>query len=269
MQAIPIERITPRKASEFLNSNKSNRKLRDGIVEKYADDMRNGRWTKCPMPICFYEDGDIADGQHRLWAIIESDTTQEFPVLRGLSRTDGLNIDVGLNRTLVDNAKISGIDKDLTNELIAVARAVEVGERAGAAQSNTERLAMVEKHREACKWAITNGPRGKGFRNQLILGAVARAYYHENDTERLRRFCDLISTGLAESKDESAAISLRNYFIAKQGGVLMGAGMWRDTFLKCMNAISYFMQGKPLTVIKKVADEAYPLPKAKKPRRAA
>lgn len=121
-QSIPIERVTPKKATEWLNANTSNRKLRDGVVEKYAEDMRHGRWTRCTAPICFYEDGDVADGQHRLWAIIESDTTQEFAVLRGLSRADGLNIDTGLNRSLVDNARISGADKDLSNAALTGAR---------------------------------------------------------------------------------------------------------------------------------------------------
>jgi len=100
-----LETITPTKAHTWLNRNTSNRKLRDGWVEKYASDMRAGKWTECIVPIVFYENGDIADGQHRLWAIIESDTPQRFFVLHGLTREAGLNIDTGGGRNLVDNAR--------------------------------------------------------------------------------------------------------------------------------------------------------------------
>ena len=70
-----IENISPQQAEKMLNSNKGNRKLRDGVVEKYALDMVSGNWTQCPVPISFLQNGDVADGQHRLWAIIESITT--------------------------------------------------------------------------------------------------------------------------------------------------------------------------------------------------
>lgn len=264
MQSIPIERVTPKKAAEWLNANTSNRKLREGVVEKYAEDMRNGHWTRCTAPICFYEDGDVADGQHRLWAIVESETTQEFAILRGLSRSDGLNIDTGLNRSLVDNARISGADKELSNELISVSRAIEEGDKQRGQITNSRRLEFVDKHRDAARWAVSNGPRGKGLRNAIILGAVGRAYYRESDHNRLRRFCDVFATGLSEGKDESAAVVLRNYFVSKGTGATGSAALWRDSFLKSMNAIAYFMRGQPITVIKRVSDEAYPLKKFSK-----
>jgi hypothetical protein len=257
---VTTENISPKRAETYLNHNKGNRKLRDGIVEKYADDMRNKRWTQCAAPIAFFEDGDIADGQHRLWAIIESSTTQRFAVMRGLSREAGLNIDTGAARSLVDNAKISGVDTDLTNELVATAQAVATGERNCSGRSASARLQCVADHREAARWAVSNGPRGRGYRNAMIMGAVARAYYHESDKDRLRRFCDVFASGFADGNHESAAIAIRNYIQAK-GMQSLTTAMWRDSFLKVQNAISYFMRGKALSVIKRVADEAYPLPK--------
>lgn len=73
---LTVEKITPKIAEAWLNANTCNRKLRDGIVERYAADMTAGKWTECPEPISFYVDGDLADGQHRLFAITESGTTQ-------------------------------------------------------------------------------------------------------------------------------------------------------------------------------------------------
>lgn len=257
-----LETITPAKAEKMLDRNTGNRKLRDGVVEKYAADMRDGHWTECIVPIAFYDNGDIADGQHRLWAILESGTTQRFFVLRDLRREAGLNIDTGLGRSLVDNARISGIDPDLTNEMVSVARALETGERQRTSMPNHQRLELVNKHREAIKWTITHGPRGQGLRNQCFMAAVARAWYHEEDKERLARFCKVLSDGFAASEDESAAVALRNYMLTKRNAHLNQ--VFRETFLKAQNCIRSFMRRRSITLVKIVKEEAYPLPVDKK-----
>lgn len=255
------ETITPKKAEQYLVRNTSNRKLREGVAEKYAADMKRGKWTECPVPIVFYENGDVADGQHRLWAIIESDTPQKFYVGRGLSREAGLNLDTGLTRTLVDNARISGLDGGLTNELIACARAVEEGDRQSRGYSNAKRLELVEKHREAATWACAHGPRGRTIRNQCVLSAMARAWYHEPDKQKLERFAKVLTTGLADGEVESSAIALRNYLLSRKNAHLNQ--LFRETFLKVQNAIHYFMRGKKLMIIKVVKDEMYPRPRGK------
>lgn len=255
-----IENVTPHKAQAWLNENKSNRKLRDGIAEKYAADMSLGRWTTCPVPISFYEDGDVADGQHRLWAVVDSGMAQKFPVARGLTREDGLNIDTGLGRSLVDNARISGTDTGLSNELISVARAIHEGTQTRKPASNAQRMEWIGAHRDAATWACSNGPRGRGLRNAVVLTAVARAWYHETDHEKLRRFCDVITSGHCDGEAESAAVTLRNYLMVK-GPTASSSALWIDTFLKIQNAINYFMRCKKLMVIKAVSEEAYPLKK--------
>ena len=262
---ITVEKVTPNKAESWLNQNKSNRKMREGVAEKYAADMKSGNWTTCPEPISFYDDGDLADGQHRLWAIVESGVAIQFPVERGLKREDGLNLNTGLARTIVDNGRISGIDRNLSTTLISTSRAIEEGGAARGTLSNAAKLALVNKHREAAQWAVANGPRAKLLRNALMLGAIARAWYYEENHDKLRRFCDVVNSGFSDGQAESAAIAIRNYMTSK-GAVCSSTAMWRDTFLKVQNAIAYFMIGKPLTIIKGVADEAYPLGRKGKKR---
>jgi hypothetical protein len=252
---VVTENITPVKAEKYLNHNKANRKLREGVVDKYAEDMRAGNWTECAAPIVFYEDGDIADGQHRLWAIIESGTTQNFDVRRNFPRNAGLNIDTGLGRTIVDNAKISGIDSDLTNEMVSIARAVDSGTRQRDASSNTAKLQLVEKHREAVKWTVTHGPRGRGIRNQCVMAAIARAWYTEADKEKLARFCKVLTDGQAFGEHESAAVALRNYLLLKKNAHLNQ--LFRETVLKAQNCVYYFMRNKKLMVIRTVKEEMY------------
>lgn len=252
-----LETITPAKANTWLNRNTSNRKLRDGWVEKYASDMRAGKWTECIVPIVFYENGDIADGQHRLWAIVESDTTQRFFVLHGLTREAGLNIDTGGVRNLVDNARISGLNPDITNEMTAAARALESGNRTSKALSNSSLLAIVEKHEAALKWVCSHGPRGKGLRNQCILAAVARAWYYIEDKDRLARFCQVVSTGIMLDPSESAAVALRNLFLMNRNVHLNQ--LFRANFLLSQSAIKAFMKGSPITRLRSPTEEPYPL----------
>jgi hypothetical protein len=264
MQEPKLESITPKKAAAYLNRNNTNRTLRPGVVERYAYDMVNGHWTDCAAPIVFYEDGDIGDGQHRLFAITESGTTQKFLVIRDFPREAGLNIDTGLGRTLVDNARISGLDTELSNQLVAVVRAYADGHRSkkgpGQALSNHARLEMVDKYREPCAWAVKHGPRAKGLNVGLVTAALARAYTHEKDKERLARYAEVLSTGFGDGDKDSAAIAMRNWLLdpVNRGSIRLDAG-WNDAFLKVQNSIHYFVRGKPLFIIKKVGDERYPL----------
>lgn len=264
------EAITPAKAERWLNANPSNRNMREGVAEQYAADMKAGRWTQCTDSISFYADGELADGQHRLWAIVDSGTTQTFVVIRGLAREDGLNIDVGLGRTLVDNGRISGADTGLSHNIIATARAVATGLPSSGRLSNAQKLALVAEHREASEWAISKTPHTKNVCNSASLAAIARAWYAETDLERLEKFAKVLGNGFSDGDADSAAISMRNYFL-NNPGIAASTPMWRDTFLKVQNAIHYFMRRQRLVTIKGVKDEAYPLRKKRAPplRRAA
>lgn len=263
---IVIENITPAKAQAWLNSNKSNRKLRPGIVEKYAQDMRDGNWTSYPTPISFYDDGEVADGQHRLWGIVESNVTVKFPVARGLTRADGMNIDVNLPRNLVDAGRISGIDTNLSNTLIATARAVATGQPPQRAFSFAEKLNHVNEHREAVKFAMGSGVVGKGIRVTATMAAIARAWYIETDHDKIRRFAWVLNSGHGDGEYESAAIAMRNYLLSK-GPQASSSALWRDTFMKAQNALYYFMHGKRLMTIRGTETETYPLKATKAKRR--
>jgi hypothetical protein len=263
---ITVETVTPKKAEAWLNANRNNRNLREGVAEQYAKDMSCGNWTQCTAPIAFYDDGDLADGQHRLYAIIESGTSQTFTIMRGLKRVDGLNIDTGLGRSLIDAGKISGLDTRLSHGVVSTARAVASGMASNGRMSNADKLAVVAEHREAAEWAVNRMPHAKNVCNSAVLAAVARAWYIETDHERLDKFCKVIGTGFSDGDADSAAIAMRNYMLA-HAGLASAATMWRDTFLKVQNAIYYFMRRQRLTVIKSVKDEAYPLKRKRAVRR--
>lgn len=256
---IVVESVTPKKAIAWLNLNTSNRRLRNGVVEKYTRDMKNGDWTNCVAPISFYQDGEVADGQHRLWAIIDSGTTQRFIIVRGLNREDGINIDTGLNRDLSDSANISGVDKGLSRLLLVASKAIATG--VGTSDrgiSNTERLMWATKYREAANFCNSHVPRVKYMATGAMLGAIGRAYLHEGDKERLKRFASILKSGFVENEDETAAVAMRNYLLAK--GITATSGLnWNETFNKAQNAIWLFMRRKVTRIVRTTEQERYPL----------
>lgn len=257
-QSTTVEQVTPSKAERWINLNKVNRPLREGRVEVMTADMKNDKWTQCYAPIVFYEDGELADGQHRLYAIVESGTTQTFIVVRNAPRAAGLNIDTGVARTLVDNAKLSGIDTELSNETISYARGLEYGDRPPPGKlSNSMMLEIIKRHREPAEWTREFGPRGKMIRNAPVMCAVARAWIYEQDRERLKAFGKVVGTGFSNGPADAAGIALRNYLLALPPSMVSTTAYWRDTFLKAQNCVWYFMRSRPITLVKKVGEERY------------
>jgi hypothetical protein len=256
--------ITPSIAEEWLNKyNTGNRKLRHGVVEKYTSDMKKGKWTRNPQPIMFYEDGELADGQHRLWAIVESRKAIEFFVQWGVTRENALNIDTGFGRDIVDNAHIGGYTGYINKRAIAAAIIVHYGKRMqgeGRILSNTERLALVQKYEEHLQFMDQAMPGGKKFVcTAPLCAAMARAHMHEGDNSRLIEFGQVLSTGIPKHAiEDRAALALRNYMMEIAADRKLDP---RDTFMKAMNAIHYFVKRKPLTTIRVMKDEVYPLRK--------
>lgn len=94
--------ITPSEAASLLARNTNNRKLRLPTVEKYARDMREGRWRLTYDPVRIGLDGALFDGQHRLTACVESGCSFETLVVWGLVPEDFTVLDTGASRSLSD-----------------------------------------------------------------------------------------------------------------------------------------------------------------------
>lgn len=100
-----IETITPQIAESYLELNKNVRKVTLGVVDKYADDMKNGRWKLSSETIAFDKHGNLKDGQHRLLACIKSGCPFKTIVVRGLEDGADAVIDIGKQRSAADQLK--------------------------------------------------------------------------------------------------------------------------------------------------------------------
>lgn len=94
--------ITPELAAQLLRNTDANpRSTTSPCVHKYTQDMLRGFWTEGGSDMIVIDENDsVINGQHRLRAVMESKTTQNFWVLYGVKPDYCNNTDSGLNRNL-------------------------------------------------------------------------------------------------------------------------------------------------------------------------
>mgnify|MGYP001767036089 CR=1 FL=1 len=98
--------VTPKRAEEYLSANTINRTLRKSVVERYANDMKMGRWELTHQGIAVANDGTLLDGQHRLHAVIKAGVPVMMQVTTGLDVSAFANIDKLVARTDADSLRI-------------------------------------------------------------------------------------------------------------------------------------------------------------------
>jgi hypothetical protein len=99
--------VTPELAATWLERNTRNRPLSQHTVNKYAKDMAAGRWVINGETIKL--NGDVVvDGQHRLWACVQSGVSFVSVVVFELPGDVFDTIDAGRPRRASDALSIAG-----------------------------------------------------------------------------------------------------------------------------------------------------------------
>lgn len=130
---IAVEKVSPATAHNWLSGNMHNRHVRLSHVRRLAYAMKQGEWELNGETIKFNGAGDLIDGQHRLLAVIEADTTVEFVVVRGLEKIAQETVDQGAKRTFADVLRLRGV-KD-HNVMASTVRRVFLYEHTGRLQA--------------------------------------------------------------------------------------------------------------------------------------
>lgn len=102
--------ITPEMATRWLEGNTHNRPLRQRDVDKFAKAMGNGWWALNGESIIFASDGRLMDGQHRLWACVESGTPFQSIVVHGVPLEFFTTIDQGRVRSHADHLHVAKVE---------------------------------------------------------------------------------------------------------------------------------------------------------------
>lgn len=132
-----FETITPETAADLLTRNIQNRPLNQKRVRQYMNDMLAGRWEENGEAIKITKDGRLADGQHRLKAIIQASRAARILVVRGLDNAAIPTLDTGKTRSAGDVISLSGMFSKNEGAAVAMAARLLIRYEAGTVGAST------------------------------------------------------------------------------------------------------------------------------------
>lgn len=101
--------LTPELANYFLENNPENRAIRQSTVDSYTRDMLTGRWHLNGEPIIISKEGQLNDGQHRCWAVVQAGKPVMMVFTFGVARETRITLDQGVARRLSDYLAMEGV----------------------------------------------------------------------------------------------------------------------------------------------------------------
>jgi hypothetical protein len=104
-------RINAEIAAEMLKGNIDNRAEAKSHVKFLAIQMLQGKWKFTGDPIKISKTGRVLDGQHRLMAIVQSETEHDFLICYDLDNEIFDVLDTGKNRSAANILSIKGFER--------------------------------------------------------------------------------------------------------------------------------------------------------------
>lgn len=245
-----VETITPELAQLYLTKNINNRKTKPHAIANYARDMASGQWQLSPQGISFYENGNLADGQNRLFAVIKANVPVDFYVTYDVPNESTIQ-DRCVSRSVADILKMSGDNSSaatsngvaLVNMLFNLAGRNKVSESVicdfVAENHDLLNAALSVVNRGSSQGAVSLS------RKAPFAAAAFCALYCGLSEEGLAKFFTSVNTGFYDGDKESAAIFLRNFIMQSyQSNTDSGR---RYGFATATNAIKDYANGVPRT----------------------
>lgn len=198
--------VTPKLAMEWLEKNvKNNRSVSDEKVNQYASIMRAGGWHLTHQGIAFSVNDEMIDGQHRMWALVQSGCTIPFMVTRGLPKDAIEAIDVGRVRKLYDIVSILGENRGVSSKHL-VARAIGIDSvrsgNSGGSVTKVQLDQIFEEYGKDLDWAMETihhggsgvSPMVRKLRSAPIVGALT--FMHKKEPKKIEAFSERLYSGL-------------------------------------------------------------------------
>lgn len=259
-----LENITPEAAKEYLAKNEANRTIHARVVSSLAREITNGTFRTTHQPIAFFEDGSLADGQHRLSAVIEANAPICCWVARGLERQDSIAIDKSIRRSVIDSFQIAGLYHDDVvfrhKKTFAFVRfAVTLGYNSGIVLSESELIRFINAWNNELRFlysAYTCRSGGSAVPGAAVLAALLCG----EDKRDLDAFCYVFlntSTDGMEKYNIDAALkwSMRLERAKQNRQTLSREVIYNGT----QNAIWSFLHKSNTSVLKTTGNFRYPI----------
>jgi hypothetical protein len=185
--------VTPELAAKWLEGNTHNRPLYQRAVERYTAQMKASRWKLNGESIIFGDDGRLLDGQHRLWACVESQCTFESVVVTGANADAFLTIDQGKHRSVADHISVAKIGEGsgTSTKTVAAAAHLVIQYRTNSlfstfASDPTEIIRLLQTEPGLIQWVAKaqRAPNGlKGFASPIAATLHVGALTHDEDAD--------------------------------------------------------------------------------------
>ena len=255
--------ITPEIAREMLTHNTMNRNIDRRRVEKYARDMKSGRWNLNGSTIVIAEDGTLLDGQNRLLAVIDANIDVDFLVVRNVDKDCIDTLDTGLTRTSRHIMQIAQSEHSKTTavltKLLWLHDLVDgnlAPKTCRTEVSNARLLSFYEQNKEMIEEAATVAEHGG---HHFVKSHMALAYCiigrRTNHLDKLDLFFNAVKTG-ANISEKHPVMTLRaRLFDNRMRARKLSVQETLAAYIRVWNA---FVRGKNLTTIRWNASEPMP-----------
>lgn len=259
-------RITPTLAAVWLKSrNKGNRHISPDVVKRYAKAMEEGRWIVTHQGIAFDAHGNLVDGQHRLSACVESNTTIDVMVTTDVPRETFAVMDTGRRRhasQLIDvrhRTTVAAAARILSyiSGMLPPETSVH-GHVVPNKVDNDVILQTVDAWPELATLApsVSAAYGAARIQQSAHLAVIAQASRGPH-RHRMAPWFEGIITGAGLAADDPRLV-VRNRFL--QGGDIKGAGSTRmaRSYLLVVKAWNAYATDKPIRMLKVVPDQEPP-----------
>jgi len=205
--------ITPAMAAKMLERNVENRPLSQRHVTFLAAEMKSGRWKFNGDTICFSGDR-LIDGQHRLWAVMESGVSIEALVVDGLDDGCFMTKDIGKRRSANDMLHNAGYKHvyGLSSATMLLNRYLTGRTGSRAPIANGELLDTLAEHPELEEILLALPKRTLVSKPVL---AVFRYLTGKVDDAASEQFVEKLLSGVGIVKNEPVGV-LHGYFLNQQ-----------------------------------------------------
>lgn len=244
--------ITPEFAKIILDQyNNYNREaISEKDVSRYMMSIKMGAWDIDSIDnyIAFYENGQLANGQHRLWAIVKSGVAVPMWVYYGIKL--GTVFDRGHNRTVEDQAQIDGLNmKRSHSACIRFILNMYGFPYPDDSMIREYYLKYAEKLDRAMKICDKKSVNGKYIlKNSTSYAAIFFALLNGISEEVLEEFVTIACTLRYDSEKKSSALLVFQYNTDEKSKRRVVNNGWTDKrryFSIICQAIRDFNQGKP------------------------
>ena len=224
---VGVVKVDPEFAAHILSRNNGNRSLRKYDVAKYSSDMQNGMWKFNPADTLIIDwDCIPRNGQHRMHAVIDSDTTQEFILVTGVDPATVHIIDNGRGRTLADSLNF---DNEMYPSVLSTCITWYHKYKTRSLKCPLAKLSFLESKaflNENPYLRIASTYIGKNrtmVKNLCRTGTAATAFaiFYDINKKMTKQFFDGFVTG-ADLKKGSPILAIKNKFLLKDYDCLKG-----------------------------------------------